>query len=348
HASFPRFWCLKEAEGQLLVGVQVIIHKDRIHSTPLPRSHRKPSAMESTDGPGREVRVPWDRLRAWIDSREAVEREHGSPAPLPQAELEAISVLISFGDEPDVGNRDHVSALMQTVQARRLMPPTFVDEEPINMPVDGHFKLMWRCVCTVGDYGSFPREAYGIETGKPPPLFQSKKNAKRYAAKHALLYMTDFPHPGALLASPPQKRTAALQSPSPDRQPPAHRIKSEDPPQRPSQPSESPAPDTRPGNGGPDGDEASSVFRQIAALSARLGIDSPSYRIEPDDEMPNFFGGRPVFQHGGRVPPDLGVVSGVLGKRQAKIQMAEKVLEWLQGEQRSRTEIINSLWAKCP
>lgn len=69
--------------------------------------------MEPTNGPGRGVRVPWDRVRAWIDAQEAVEREHGGPAPLSQAQLEAISVLISFGDEPDVGDRDHVSALMR-------------------------------------------------------------------------------------------------------------------------------------------------------------------------------------------------------------------------------------------
>ncbi|POR34029.1 Uncharacterized protein TPAR_05694 [Tolypocladium paradoxum] len=310
-------------------------------------SLRKPSAMEPND-PSRKVRVPWDRLRAWIDAQEAVERERNSPAPLSQAQLEAISMLISFGNEPDVGDRDHVSALMQTIQGRHLMAPTFVDDEPISMPVDGHFKLMWRCVCSVEGFGSFPRERYGVEAGKQPPSFQSKKNAKRYAAKHALQCVRDSPHPGTLSSAPANKRTGAGLSPSPARPSPARRITRETSPQRASQTSESAAPDPQSGNGGPDGDEAASVFRQISALATRLGLESPCFRIEPDDGMPNFFSGRPVFQRGGRIPPDLGVVSGVLGKRQARMQMAEKVLEWLQEEERNREDIVNSLWTKGP
>ena len=71
--------------------------------------------MEALNGStGRGVRVPWDRLRAWIDAHDAFEREHSSPATLSQAELQAISVLIPFGDEePHVDDRDHVSALMR-------------------------------------------------------------------------------------------------------------------------------------------------------------------------------------------------------------------------------------------
>lgn len=242
------------------------------------------------------------------------------------------------------------------------MPPTFVVDEPINVPINGHLKLMWRCVCSVEDYGSFPREKHGVETGKQPPSFQSKKvrcvehsvlsftpltitqNAKRYAAKHALQYMKDFPHTGNILADPPNKRAAAVLSPSPARMSPAHKMKREDSPRRPSQTLASPAPDSRPSSRGPDGDEAASVLKQISALAERLGIDNPSYRLEEDDEMPNFFSGRPVFKPGGRVPRDLGVVSGVLGKRHAKMQVAERVLEWLQGEEQRGDEFVESLW----
>ncbi|KND94830.1 hypothetical protein TOPH_00515 [Tolypocladium ophioglossoides CBS 100239] len=299
--------------------------------------------MESTSGPSRAVRVPWDRLRAWIDTQEAAERDPSSPAPLSQAKLEAISVLISFDNEPDVSDGDPVTELTQRIQGRRLMPPNFVDDEPINMPVDGHFKPMWRCVCTVDGYGSFPREKYGVETGRRPPSFQSKRNAKRYAAKHALQYMTDFPH----FAEPPNKRTAAALSTSPARLSPTHKIQREDSPQRPSQTSDIPAPDSRSTNS-PDSDEDASVFKQISALAACLHIDNPSYRIEPDDGMPNFFSGRPVFRYAECIPPGLGVVSGVLGKRQAKMQVAGKVLEWLQEEQRSRDELVNSLFYQRP
>lgn len=80
------------------------------------------SSITTADGPEQQqqqqqqlgVRVPWAKLRAWIDAQEAHERERGGPAPLTQGQLEALSVLVSFGEEPDVGGRSHVSELMGT------------------------------------------------------------------------------------------------------------------------------------------------------------------------------------------------------------------------------------------
>lgn len=59
--------------------------------------------------------VPWARLRAWIDEKEAYENKHGQPAHLTDRELAAISQLVPFykDDEPDVGVEDHVSDLMR-------------------------------------------------------------------------------------------------------------------------------------------------------------------------------------------------------------------------------------------
>lgn len=60
------------------------------------------------------TRVPWERLRAWIDQQVDHEREHNRPAPLSQVKLLAISMLVSFGDEePEVGDRDYVSLLLR-------------------------------------------------------------------------------------------------------------------------------------------------------------------------------------------------------------------------------------------
>ena len=64
--------------------------------------------------------APWARLRAWIDEKEAWEREHNAPAPLTPQELAAIANLVSFVPEPDIGDRDHVSALLRK---RRPCPP---------------------------------------------------------------------------------------------------------------------------------------------------------------------------------------------------------------------------------
>lgn len=56
--------------------------------------------------------APWARLRAWIDEKEAWERQHHSPAPLSSKELAAVANLVSFVPEPDVSGKDYVSALL--------------------------------------------------------------------------------------------------------------------------------------------------------------------------------------------------------------------------------------------
>ena len=66
--------------------------------------------------------APWARLRAWIDEKEAWEREHNAPAPLTPQELAAIANLVSFIPEPDIGDRDHVSALLREFRPGGLKP----------------------------------------------------------------------------------------------------------------------------------------------------------------------------------------------------------------------------------
>lgn len=88
----------------------------------------------------------------------------------------------------------------------------------------------------------------------------------------------------------------------------------------------------------------SSVFEQVSLLTGRLGVDSPSYRIEPDPAGGDYFCGRPIFKNGGRVPPDLGFVSGVAGLAQAKLRVAEEVLAWAEAELQRRQDIYQSLW----
>lgn len=61
--------------------------------------------------------------------------------------------------------------------------------------------------------------------------------------------------------------------------------------------------------------------------------------IEEEPDRLCFFRGRPIFRNGGQIPPDVGVVSMVLGRRQAKEQVAEAVLRWLTEEMRYRDEL---------
>ena len=67
--------------------------------------------------------APWDRLRVWIDEKQAWERENGRPAPLSPRELKAIAELVPVIPEPDVGDVDHVSVLLSMLaQSYCLLP----------------------------------------------------------------------------------------------------------------------------------------------------------------------------------------------------------------------------------
>ncbi|GAB0136683.1 hypothetical protein EsDP_00004976, partial [Epichloe bromicola] len=290
-----------------------------------------------------QICVPWDKLLTWVQQQIAAEMQTGQPVALTRSQLEAISEFISFNDEPDVSDKDYVSLLLQKTQSRRLLAPVFANPEPVNMPVDGHLEPRWRCSCTIQSYGEFPRRGFGFSAGQQAPLFQSKKNAKQFAAKQALDFLSHSPGSKSsvipvlnqipsLPSSLPQKRVSPkLESPSKARlvhtpSPMASRANSEG--------------SSTSGTASP---RQSSVFEQVSLLTGRLGVDSPSYRIEPDPAGGDYFCGRPIFKNGGRVPPDLGFVSGVAGLAQAKLRVAEEVLAWAEAELQRRQDIYQSL-----
>ena len=74
-----------------------------------------------------------------------------------------------------------------------------------------------------------------------------------------------------------------------------------------------------------------------------MGI--PTYRVDEDPLRPNFFNGRPIFFSGVAVPHGTGVVNGVLGKKQARLQIAEKVLVWMEQEHNKRMETLDNVFA---
>lgn len=62
--------------------------------------------------PEQLFKVPWDRLRAWIDSAEAMEEQTGSYAHLSSAQMTALSLFVPFSQEENFGGDDYVSTLM--------------------------------------------------------------------------------------------------------------------------------------------------------------------------------------------------------------------------------------------
>lgn len=87
------------------------------------------------------------------------------------------------------------------------------------------------------------------------------------------------------------------------------------------------------------------LFDAIARLAGRLGIAQPQYRLEQDPDRPNFFRGCAEFSVASRVPDGIAVVDNVLGKRQARIQIAEKVMDWMVREEATRQAMVSEILA---
>lgn len=58
------------------------------------------------------LRIPWNRLRAWIDEQEAKEKQPHANGGLNETQLKAISLLIPVFEEPHVSEKDYVSKLL--------------------------------------------------------------------------------------------------------------------------------------------------------------------------------------------------------------------------------------------
>ncbi|EGX94336.1 hypothetical protein CCM_02607 [Cordyceps militaris CM01] len=97
------------------------------------------------------------------------------------------------------------------------------------------------------------------------------------------------------------------------------------------------------GRGADAAAEQSRLFGSIARLCARLGVSQPQYRLVPDLDRPSFFSGRAEFSVGSRVPDDIAVVRNVLGKKQARIQIAEQVLAWMEKEEMRRQQLVDGM-----
>lgn len=80
-----------------------------------------------------------------------------------------------------------------------------------------------------------------------------------------------------------------------------------------------------------------SIFEHVQRLTKEMGMDSPSYQLFPDEELPEFWSGRAVFRPGSKFPKERGVVRQVLSKQDAKDQVAQRVLAWL-GEEKEKRE----------
>lgn len=290
--------------------------------------------------------VPWARLRAWIDEKQSWEAQHGRPAPLTDQELTAISQLVPFIDqEPSFGDKDYISEVQRYIQAKRLNPLTWSEDE-VKTIVDGHFQTRWRYFCTLDGFGGeFPRQGYGITAEGEAPAFQSKKKAKQFASQQLLAFLAGGTTPAA--SSPiTTNRGTATETDGPSTPSKRQRLSSSlsqtgthNTPRSPDRllpKADLAAAVTTSRDRERDKDRVPTVFDCVRRLAEDMGLENPTYDVQPDPELPNLWTGGAVFKPGSRIPDGLGAVRQVLGKQEARAQAAHEVLAWLQGEKARR------------
>ncbi|KAM0346883.1 hypothetical protein ACHAPU_005223 [Fusarium lateritium] len=289
--------------------------------------------------------IPWDQLIRFANEKKTEEEESGKPAQLNQQQIIAISQLIDLVQDIEVEDT-WVAELNQYCQQSKFSLPLFVPET-FNLQVYGTNVPRSRVTCILPSKGqTFPQEGYGYQAGQEVPSFKKAQKAKNFAAMYALKFLRgDGPSPRG------SKRSASMTEESP-----AHtRVKAEE--------------DNSDGGASTAGPSLSSgksaqaptystvapttttqgptIRERIAGLSGRLGFGIPEYHIEPDNTADGTWKGRPVFRNDGRIPEDMGVVTGVVGRQVVEDLVTQKVLEWLQAEEKLREEqyasIMNSI-----
>ncbi|KAF5574967.1 hypothetical protein FPCIR_13380 [Fusarium pseudocircinatum] len=282
--------------------------------------------------------IPWDELIKFAEEKKAEEAKTGHPAQLNKQQIAAISQLIELVHEIEVEDF-WVSDLNQYCQQNKIPTPQFT-QETFNQQVYGMPFPRSRVFCNLPSENiKFPQEGRGYETGQQVPTFKKVQKAKNFAAMHALKYLRmEEPAPRGSKRAPPGSQES-----------PAHaRIKTEEDnsdgglsmatPLRSdahSVPTSTPLASAI--------TQGPTVRERVAGLGERMGFGIPEYHIEQDNEQEDTWKGRPIFRHDGRIPENMGVVEGVVGRQKAEILVAEKVLEWLEKEEKNRGDQYASL-----
>ncbi|WZH44795.1 uncharacterized protein QYS62_005823 [Fusarium acuminatum] len=289
--------------------------------------------------------IPWDQLIKFANEKKAEEEKSGKPAQLNQQQIIAISQLIDLVHDIEVEDK-WVGELNKYCQQNKLALPIFAPET-FTLQVYGTNVPRSRVTCIItSKQQSFPKEGYGYEAGQEVPSFKKAQKAKNYAAMHALRFLQ-----GAGPSSRGSKRSASMTQESPTHT----KVKAEEDTcdvgvstagpslskdtgaQIPI--SSTTAPSTTATQG-------PTIRERVAVLGERLGFGIPEYYIE-QSTMVNDDGetwmGRPAFRNDGRIPEGMGVVTGIAERQQAEDLVAEKVLEWLQKEEKLRKEQVASI-----
>ncbi|KAL8420135.1 hypothetical protein RB594_003059 [Gaeumannomyces avenae] len=238
--------------------------------------------------------------------------------------LEMLSTTMS-PEEPSLGGKDWVSLLGRYRDAH-------VDGSYITYK-DESRGLKWCTFTKLSEAGEllFP------EVGIP---FSRKKDAKQYAALKAIEWLmsnqlmpddginvtfkrprqctpTPSPVTGARVASPPRPGPTS---------PPAAAAKPPQTPKSMGSRDRSSSGGNKPADGHSDDDN---VVAQAEKLCRAFGYGMPRYEVTPVESSTNLFNGTVNWGKEFRVPPSVGVVNNIYGRKPARDLMAQEVLQHL-------------------
>ncbi|KAL6924820.1 hypothetical protein ACHAP8_000818 [Fusarium lateritium] len=285
--------------------------------------------------------IPWDQLIEFAKNKKAEEKSTGKPAQLSKQQLAAVSMLVDFVKDIEVDDA-YVGKLYEHCQRNKIESPQFTTET-FNQCISGTNIPRSRALCTLPSKGQqFPQEGYGYNAGEAIPTFGKAQKAKNFAAMQALNWLQ-----GHGSSSPRgEKRPASVTNESPVHS----KIKAEEDNNSEggaltADSSQSSAKGVPP-PGQPAGAQGSTMREQVTKLGEEMDFGSPEYLIQRAEVGDDIWNGRPIFKNDGKIPPEMGVVTGIAGRQQTEDMVAKRTLEWLQNEKHIRyklyLEIIGS------
>lgn len=286
----------------------------------------------------------YQKVKDWVAKQEAFEKEKKAPAPLTDVQRMFLDGFRARSPLPDIGQVDYVSLLCRYRQAH----PTgkdiaFTEGNRDIRNAEGNSKPHWTSTVELSEalthepaIHSFPAAGYGFDTTGCCPAFAKKKDAKQYAAKYAIDWLIQQ----SLMPSNLRDVTFLKQVPSARA---LHDLQGQ-PEKRPSEGTNgvlSPPPkrQTQGTNGAVDVDDNSlSATQRVHDLCQSMGLKPPRYELTLADPRVNYvFDGYPDFgDDADSFPEDLGRITGVAGRDNAKQEIAEKVLPCLRDMHQNR------------
>ncbi|KAF3065342.1 putative rrna-processing protein [Daldinia childiae] len=286
----------------------------------------------------------YQTIQSWITRQLEYEATHGSPAPLTDTQRKLLEKLqialppaIPPQPEPDLGDANWIGLLLEYRAARQRVSTKAPGGDFSEIPGPVVYGVQkWHYQVRIDEHSEpFPGPDGGLFPDGTMPSFARKKDAKKYAAKCAVEWLGVNRYMSRLnvngVKSPPVQEQPATPQPSPARKKQKVMPSS---PENPEASTSSPQPNEDSESFLPkgiastfNGDEVSAVF-EAERLCTGLGYPSfPQFKVT-ESKMAGFYNGLPELGALAlKLPPGIGHVKDIYGKKAVREKIAEELLE---------------------